>query len=140
MANASTSPTEPDTITVRVPITFRRRGGRKTISHPAGVAAPIRPVPHQTNSALVNAIARAFRWRKLIESGAYATIQEIADAEQVNPSYVSRVMRLTLLAPDIVETILDGKPHAAQTLDGLLRPFPVEWKAQQEALVNRPTS
>ena len=57
---------------------------------------------------------RAFRWRKLLETGAFATVEELAAAEKINPSYVSRVLRLTLLGPDIVEAILDGRQPAAQ--------------------------
>ena len=61
---------------------------------------------------MVKAIARAFRWRDMLESGEYATIREIADAEKINESYVGRVLRLTLLAPDIVEAILGGRQPA----------------------------
>jgi hypothetical protein len=130
MAIIAKAPIKAETITVRVPLAFRRRGGRKIISHPAGLTSPITRAPRQSNSPIVRALAKAFRWRKLIESGVYATIQEVADAGKVNPSYVGRVMRLTLLAPDIVEAILDGTHDPALTLDALLKPFPIEWKAQ----------
>ncbi|MEM7364545.1 MAG: hypothetical protein AAF525_11010, partial [Pseudomonadota bacterium] len=86
MTEAATSQDSNETITVRVPLAFRRRGGRKTISHPSSATALVARRPSQTNGALVKALARAFRWRKLIESGSYVTIQEIADAETVNPS------------------------------------------------------
>ncbi|MET4702214.1 hypothetical protein ABIE65_005269 [Constrictibacter sp. MBR-5] len=68
----------------------------------------------------------------------HATIGEIAAAERINPSYASRVLRLTLLAPDIVEAILDGRQGAELTLDRLLRPFPVEWERQAEAIKDHP--
>jgi hypothetical protein len=89
-------------ITVRVPMAFIRRGGRKLVISPNGVStlAPLRP---QVDNTMVKALARAFRWRKWLETGAFATVGEIAAAEKINPSYVSRVLRLTLLAPDIVE-------------------------------------
>jgi hypothetical protein len=61
---------------------------------------------------MAKAIARAFRWREMLESGAYATIAEIAVAEKINGSYFGRVLRLTLLAPDIVEAILSGRQSA----------------------------
>jgi hypothetical protein len=96
---------QADIITVRVPIAFRRRGGRKTVTAPDGSA--IAAASPRANSTLVKAIPRAFRWRKLIESGQYGSIQEIAAAENINASYVGRVLRLTLLAPDIVERILN---------------------------------
>ncbi|MGA7450859.1 MAG: hypothetical protein WBW73_06140 [Rhodoplanes sp.] len=80
---------------------------------------------------MVKAIARAFRWRKLLETGAYATVEEIAAAEKINASFVGRVMRLTRLAPDTVEAILDGRQGPEVTLDALLRPFPPEWAGQR---------
>ncbi len=80
---------------------------------------------------MVKAIARAFRWREMLESGAYATISEIAAAEKINETYVGRVLRLTLLAPDIVEAILNGRQPADVTLAVLMKPFAVEWTEQR---------
>lgn len=119
------------TLTVRVPFVIRRRGGRKLVVAPDGTAAATRR-PHVDN-AMVKALARAFRWRDMLENGAYATVSEIAAAEKINPSYVSRVLRLTLLAPEIVEAILDGRQPADMTLAVLMRPFAVEWKSQGKA-------
>jgi hypothetical protein len=82
---------------------------------------------------MVKAIARAFRWREILENGTYATIREIAVAEQINESYVGRVLRLTLLAPDIVEAILGGRQPAEMQLEHMLRRFPVEWQPQRRA-------
>jgi hypothetical protein len=79
---------------------------------------------------MVKALAQTFRWRKLLETGAFATVEEIAAAEKINPSYVSRVPRLALLAPEIVEAILDGRQPATMTLAVLMRPFAGEWKQQ----------
>ena len=79
---------------------------------------------------MVKALARAFRWRKLLEGGAYGTIEELAVAERINSSYVSRILRLTLLAPGIVEEILDGRQPAEMTLAALMKPFPVSWVEQ----------
>ena len=79
---------------------------------------------------MVKAIARAFRWRELLENGTYATIAEIAAAEKINESYVGRVLRLTLLAPDIVEAILGGRQPAEITLAVLMKPFAVVWREQ----------
>ena len=78
----------------------------------------------------MKAIARAFRWQKLLETGRYATIKEIARAEKINPSYVSRVLRLTLLAPATVEAILDGRVSTGPTLAEAMIPFPVSWVEQ----------
>ena len=118
--------TDQTTITVHVPMTFTVRGGRKTILSDA-VPAPPQP---RIDNALLKAIARAHRWRRMIESGEYASITELAKAEGVNQSYACRLMRLTLLAPVIVEAILDGKQPQDMQLNRLLRPLPVEWKRQ----------
>jgi hypothetical protein len=80
---------------------------------------------------MVKALARAFRWRKLLEAGDYGTIEELAAAEKINPSYVSRVLRMTLLAPDIVEAILDGRHPHELTLALLMKPLPLEWAEQR---------
>ena len=79
---------------------------------------------------LIKAVARAFRWRRMLETGRYGTIDEIAAAEKINDSYVSRVLRLTLLAPDIVEAILDGRQPEGMTLPGLLKGVPSVWADQ----------
>jgi hypothetical protein len=80
---------------------------------------------------MVKAIARAFRWREMLETGEYATVGEIAAHEQINESYVSRLLRLTLLAPDIVESIADGRQSPAMTLAKLMRRFPIAWDKQR---------
>lgn len=115
----------PDTVTLHVPFRVVKRGGRKAMQLPDG-AAPSR----RADSALVKALARAFRWKRLLESGEYATIAELAQREGIAPSYMTRVLRLTLLAPDIVEAILDGKQAPEVTLARVLEPFPVEWDTQ----------
>jgi hypothetical protein len=84
--------------------------------------------PAGVDSTLVKALARAFRWRKMLETGRYGTIDELAAAEGISGSYVCRILRLTLLAPDIVEAILDGRQPTEITLPGLMEPFPVEWE------------
>ena len=83
---------------------------------------------------MFKALARGFRWRKLLETGVYGTIEEIAAAEKINSSYVSRLLRMTLLAPSIVEAILDGRQPAEMTLAGLMAPFAVSWAEQARTL------
>jgi hypothetical protein len=116
------------TITVFVPMAWRRRGGRKVLVAPAGYEdwAP----PPKIDNTLIKALARAHRWQRMLESSEYGTIAELADAERISRSYVCRVLRLTLLAPDIVERILDGR--GAPQLAQLMQPFPVEWERQRE--------
>jgi hypothetical protein len=99
---------EGETLVVRIPMRFQRRGGRKRIVAPDGskLAPPTKPQPDGT---LVKALARAWRWQRMLESGECGSLAELADAERISRSYVCRVLRLTLLAPDIVERVLDGR-------------------------------
>jgi hypothetical protein len=99
-------------------------------------ATAVRDCPRIDN-AMVKAIARAFRWREKLEKGIYGTIAEIAAAEKINETYVGRVLRLTLLAPEIVEAILNGRQPAELQLDDLVRRFPVEWNEQRTELHKR---
>ena len=86
---------------------------------------------------MVKAIARAFRWQALLANGTYGCLGEIGKAEKIAPSFVSRVIRLALLASDIVEAKLAGRQPAHLTLRDLMGPFPVEWDRQREMLINR---
>lgn len=124
------------TVTVRVPISIRRRGGRKLVLAPDGTRVGAAPVHRWVDSAMVKAVARAFRWREMLEDGTYATIREIAAAEKINESYVGRVLRLTLLAPDIVEAILNGRQPAGLQLETLMTRFPVGWNEQRVTFPN----
>lgn len=117
------------TATVVVPFTIRRRGGRKLILTPDGsIAQPTQRA--RPDSALLKALARGFRWKKMLQEGNYQTFEEIANAENINPSYVSRLLRLTLLAPELVEAVLAGRQPAALTMARAMQPFPVEWCLQ----------
>lgn len=132
MTNARVS-ADGRTLTVSVPMTFTKRGGRKLVITPDGTPSWA-PPRRRVDNAMVKALARAFRWRKLMETEAYGTVEEIAGAEKINASYVSRVLRLTLLAPDIVEAVLDGRQPPEMTLAVLMKPFPVAWEEQAEAV------
>ncbi|MDR5654680.1 hypothetical protein [Ruixingdingia sedimenti] len=118
-------PTIPETMTLHVPFRIVKRGGRKEMQLPHGV----RP-DRKADNTLVKALARAFRWKRLLESGEFATVSELAEREGIAPSYMTRVLRLTLLAPDIVEAILDGKQGPEVTLAQGLEPFPLAWQLQ----------
>lgn len=98
-------------VTVSVPLTIRRRGGRKQIIGPDGAVA--RPgdnatgfVPVRGDPALVKALARGFRWRRMLEEGRYASIRELATAEKVDRAYVGRVLNLTLMPPKEVKALV----------------------------------
>lgn len=121
---------DAQTLTVRVPFTIRKRGGRKLVIAPAG-AETSAPVRHRVDNAMVKALARGFRWRKLLDTGFYGSIEEIAAKEKINSSYVGRLLRMTLLAPDIVVAILDGRQPTEMTLAALTEPLTVVWKEQR---------
>jgi hypothetical protein len=126
-------PVVPDVVRVQVPFAIRKRGGRKLVLVPGGNhAVPDRP---RVDNAMIKALARAFRWRKLLDTGVYCTIEDLAAAEKINSSYVSRVLRLTLLAPDIVQVILNGRQPVEITLARLMEPFPVVWHEQRLCFV-----
>jgi hypothetical protein len=117
----------------RVPLALRRYGGRKAVVVPNDAEPVIRR--QEPLSPLLRALARAYRWQKLIESGAFASIAELATAERIDKSYVSKMLRLTLLAPDIVELILSGSEPVQ--IDALKRPFSPQWPAQRLLLLSR---
>lgn len=119
----------PESITLHVPFRIVTRGGRKEMHMPKGSAKPRR-----TDCSLVKALARAFRWKRMLESGEFATIAELAERERIAPSYMTRVLRLTLLAPDIVDAILDGRQGPEVTLARVLEPFSVRWERQRAQL------
>ena len=119
----------PETVTLHVPFRVVKRGGRKEMQLPEGATHSRR-----ADNTLVKALARAFRWKRMLESGEFATIAELAEREGIAPSYMTRVLRLTLLAPHIVEAILDGKQGPEVTLAQVLEPFPVEWPEQRRVL------
>ncbi|MCK1457091.1 hypothetical protein IVB34_01615 [Bradyrhizobium sp. 2] len=120
------------TAMVSIAVSFLQRAGRKQILSPAG-AAPWSLAP-RVDSALAKAVVRAHRWRKMIESGKYASSAELAKAEKVNDSYLSRILRLTLIAPDIIEAILTGRQPTTLQLDELLKPLPAAWSQQRSQL------
>ena len=115
----------PETVPLHVPFRVVKRGGRKEMQLPAGAVQPRR-----ADNTLVKALARAFRWKRMLETGEFATIAELAEREGIAPSYMTRVLRLTLLAPDIVEAILNGKQGPEVTLAQMLKPFPLTWQHQ----------
>src|ERR1700759_612883 len=124
-----------NSITVQVPLAIRRRPGRKTIVSPAGAASADRSiVSRRADPAMLKALARAFRWKRMLENGRYASISEIAAAEKIDRGYIGSVLRLTLLAPDIIEAILDGRQPEDLGLPRLLKPFPLEGTEQRRRL------
>lgn len=125
---------EGGTLVVRIPMRLGRQRGRKRILAPDGseLTPPTKPQP---DGVLVKALARAWRWQKLLDKGVYGSVTEIAEAERISKSYVSRILRLALLAPDLVEAILGGWADQRVMLEKLERPLPVGWEEQRRRLV-----
>jgi hypothetical protein len=122
-----------DCIVVHIPMTFKRRGGRKEIIMPDNAQAFDGGTPN-TQKPLVIALARAFRWQELLETGKAASIASLAKRLKVDRAYVSRILGLTLLAPDIVRAIMDGDEPSGLSLARLTKPFPVLWEEQRLVL------
>jgi hypothetical protein len=122
-----------DTVTVRVPLAIRKRGGRKVVVSPDGSVLPTAPQHVATNAdpALLKALGRASRWKRLLDDGTYASVSDIARAEKLDRTYVGDILRLTLLAPWVVEAIVEGRHPAEMTLPGMMKEVPIEWEAQR---------
>ncbi|AOZ69357.1 hypothetical protein LPB142_08555 [Rhodobacter xanthinilyticus] len=119
----------PETVTIHVPFRIVKRGGRKEMLLPASASTQRRP-----DNALIKALARAFRWKRMLQSGDFATVADLAAREGIAVSYLTRVLRLTQLAPDLVEAILDGRQPHDLTLESLRAQFPVDWISQRALL------
>ncbi|MBF0453674.1 MAG: hypothetical protein HQL72_02515 [Magnetococcales bacterium] len=118
------------TIVVSIPISFRRKSSRKRIIVPEG--ANNFGLPRSArNDSLILAIARGFMWRSMLENGEAGSVRELATREKVDDSYMARLLRITLLAPDIVEAVLNGHQPDKLTLNSLSNAFPVRWDEQR---------
>ena len=117
-------------VSTEIPMRFRRRGGQAVIVLPDGARAVARKEAKVDNT-MIKLLARGFRWQRLLESGTYSTIEDLSAAERINASYVSRILRLAFLAPDIIEAILDGKHPPILTAKRLMEPFPTDWAKQR---------
>jgi hypothetical protein len=124
------------TMVISIPVSMRRTGGRKTVVTPANVA-PWSPPPARVDNTIVKALARAHRWRGMLESKLFASLRDLAKAEKINEAYLGRVLRLTLLSPTVTEAILSGQLPDGVGLDTLLKPFSVEWAKQDAAFLRR---
>lgn len=116
-------------LTIHVPLPVRRSGSRKFVLGPSGIAWSGQRI--LVDSTIVKALGRAHRWKAMLESGHYRSMTELAAEEKVNLSYLCRIIRLTLLAPDIVEELLDGRHTKCQQISELLKPIPLLWTGQR---------
>jgi hypothetical protein len=117
--------TIPNTVMLHVPFKLVKRGGRKEMRLPDDI-----PQHRKADNTLVKALARAFRWKRMLESGEFPTISELAAREGIAPSYITRILRLTLLEPNIVEAVLNGTQGLEITLSRVMKPFPEAWHGQ----------
>jgi hypothetical protein len=120
---------EVDTVSVRIPMRFERRGGRKLIIAPDGGT----PALAKTNrdETMIRALVKAHRWRRQIEISKASSITDLAAQEGVTDAYVCRILPLTCLAPDVVQAILDGRHPKGLKLSAILRDIPVSWVEQR---------
>ena len=116
-------------LTTDIAMKFRIRGGKTVMVLPDGSRA-IERKDAIVDSTMVKIIARGHRWHRLLAEGAYPTIEDLAAAEKINPSYVSRVTRLAFLSPAMTEAILEGRQPAHLTMKDLMTPFPADWDLQ----------
>lgn len=114
-----------DTIAIRIPYRLTKRGGRKEMQLPENA-----PGQNRADNTLIKAIARAFRWKRMLEAGEFASAAEIAVCEGIAPSYVTRILQLTLIAPDIVEAIVEGAQSRELTLTRALAISGQDWNGQ----------
>ena len=131
LGNKQESRTNHDgTITVYIPISFQKRGGRKYIIAPDAIPEEYRPP--KESSSILKAIAQAFYWREMIESGEVISVTDLARKIDMNESYIARVLRLSLLAPDIIRALVEGRQPRTLTLLELFKPIPLDWNEQRE--------
>jgi hypothetical protein len=115
-------------------MTFRARAGKTVIVLPDGSRGVVRRGATIDNS-MVKLLVRGFRWQRMLYEGKFTSIEDLSATEKINPSYVSRVLRLAFLSPKVVQAIMDGKQPAWLTMKDLLRPHPNDWSEQERVLL-----
>jgi hypothetical protein len=123
-----------DTLHIRIPMQFSRRSSRKMIVGPDGktLSEMIDAEADNTDYTFISALGKAFSWQRMLDEGKYQTPKELAKKEKVEVTHMYRVMRLTLLAPDIIEAVLNGKQPRTLTLQNVVRGFPISWQEQRK--------
>ncbi|MBF0416703.1 MAG: hypothetical protein HQL86_00430 [Magnetococcales bacterium] len=115
------------TIIVSIPMQMKKRGGRTLIIAPTGMGEE--PPPRE--ETLAKLVARAHHWLRLLEEKRFASVRELAAHENLDASYIAKILRLTLLALDIIEAILDGRQPDVLSWAELRKPFPMLWEEQR---------
>ena len=124
-------PAEAGTVIVRIPVAFKRRGGRKLVIIPEGAAPEVQAPPAGIDDTLVKTLVKAHRWRRRIETGKAKSITDLAEQEKVKVAYVGRILALTCVAPDIVAAILDGRQPRGLSANTMLKDVPESWAEQR---------
>jgi hypothetical protein len=119
---------------IHIPMLIRRMRGRKQVIAPQALDGEIPEAAEPVQAAVVQALARAFSWAEILESGQVQSISELARNLEVDSSYVTRILKLTTLAPDIVEAIINGEEPDGISLAKLTRSFPMDWVEQRLSL------
>ncbi len=124
---------EGTSVIVRIPMQIKRRMGRMEIIVPAGLEDSA-PLPSMPQEPLITALARAFHWQGLIDTGRYPSIAALAEALGVDRCYVRRILSLACLAPEIVDAIVKGEEPSGLSLERLVKGMPMAWEEQREVL------
>ncbi len=123
--------TETGNLQIHIPMRIRRMRGRKMILAPQALDGDVPESPPESQTAVVQALGRAFSWTQAIESRDFRSVADLARSLDVDNSYVVRILKLTTLAPDIIEAILNGEEPAGLSLAKLTRTFPMDWEQQR---------
>ena len=116
---------------IHIPMHIRRMRGRKRIFAPQALDGEVPDSLPEVQSALVQALGKAFSWSDAIENGEFSSVGELARHLDIDNSYVVRILKLTTLAPDIIEAILNGEEPSGLSLARLIRTFPMDWERQR---------
>ena len=116
--------TETGNLRIHIPMHIRRMRGRKMIFAPQALDGGVPDSSSEVQGAVVQALARAFSWSEAIENGEFSSVAELARHLDIDNSYVARILKLTTLAPDIIEAILNGEEPSGLSLARLIRTFP----------------
>ena len=116
---------------IHIPMHIRRMRGRKMIFAPQAMDGEVPDSLSEVQGAVVQALGRAFSWSEAIENGEFSSVAELARHLDIDNSYVVRILKLTTLAPDIIEAILNGEEPSGLSLARLIRTFPTDWERQR---------
>ena len=118
-------------VTIELPIIFKRHGGRKYITSPDGKEI-VSPKTPKFDNSLIRAVVRGHEFLEKFDQDPNVTILTLKETEKLDHAYIAKTIRMTQLAPDIIEAILNGRQPRSLTLSQMLRPFPDSWTEQRK--------